>query len=335
MCISSCKSPAELLENGNYIQAFDKAVKEVKKGKNIDQNIKVIEKSAEMKAASAIRYATIKSKSENVKDWIKVQTKLYGSLEELGKANILLDGDISKPYDKLCNKKKDIDFQIVEYYYDEGHNYLDDFYNQKMKIDARNSYYSFVECEKYEGQSFFPGLADDKEDAYQNGIVYYVSDYGNIGLRLFLKPLPIDADFKPDCDIIIDHGFVSFSTSESVERETQTKTIETGQEAVTDTSGITTYIPIMGEIEAIVVTKTITVIAQVTTHLWSTNITGQCSVHSSSFTTQNSDSYEEVSVEGNKRALRHHVDTNSGAPAFFKDGLESDVIDKAYNNIGI
>lgn len=90
-------------------------------------------------------------------------------------------------------------------------------------MDARSAYFIFVECEKYEGQSFFPDLAEDMKDAYQNGIVYYVSDYGNIGRRFFLKPLPRGAEFRPDCDINIDHGFVSFSTSESVARDKQTK----------------------------------------------------------------------------------------------------------------
>ena len=86
-----------------------------------------------MKTVSALRYATIKSKSENVKDWVSAQTKLYGSLEELGKANILLKSVINESYDELCTKKKDIDCQIVEHYYDEGHDFLDDF-TMKEKI---------------------------------------------------------------------------------------------------------------------------------------------------------------------------------------------------------
>ncbi|MFT6781058.1 MAG: hypothetical protein ACJA1A_000977 [Saprospiraceae bacterium] len=335
LCFESCKSPAELLENGSYNQAFDKAVKEVKKGKDIDQNITVIEKSVDIKVASALRYAVIKSQGGNVKDWINTQTKLYQALEEVGRANILLKGMINEPYDELCSVKKDIDYQIVEHYYDKGHDYLDDYYNQEQKVDARNAYFSFVECEKFEGQSFFPNLADDKEDAYQNGIVYYVSDYGNIGGRLFLEPLPRDAGFKPDCDISIDHGFVSFSTSENDDEDVQTKTIETGQESVTDTSGNTTYIPIMAKIEATIITKIITVTAQVTTQLRSTNITGQCFVSSSSFTTEISDTYEEVSVVGDERALNHPVETNSGEPAFYRDRLESEVIKKAEDNIGI
>ncbi len=202
-------------------------------------------------------------------------------------------------------------------------------------MQSRNAYYSFKNGEKHEGQSFFPSLADDKEDAYQNGIVYYISDYGNIGRRLFLKPLPRGANFKPDDDIRIDHGYVSFSTSESEYRDSQTKKIETGQEEVTDTSGNTTYIPILEKIQAIVVTKTITVTASVSTQLWSKNVTGQCSVHTSSFTTEISDSYEEVTVEGDERALRHSVYKDSGEPAFFKSGPESDVISKADGNIGI
>lgn len=95
-----------------------------------------------MKVASALRYATIKSKSENVKDWVKTQSKLYRTLEEVGIANILLRDIINEPYDELCNVKKDIDYQIVEHYYDEGDDYLDGFTikNRKWMLEVPTSF---------------------------------------------------------------------------------------------------------------------------------------------------------------------------------------------------
>ncbi len=110
LCILSCKSPTQLLEKGDCDQAFNRAVKEIKKRKNVAQNIKVIEKSTELRVAAALRFAEIKSNSEKTKDWVNAQTKLYKTLEEIGEANILLKGSISEPYDELCTAKKDIDF---------------------------------------------------------------------------------------------------------------------------------------------------------------------------------------------------------------------------------
>ena len=226
LLLLSCKSPTELLEEGNYKSAFKKAVKEVKYGKNVDQNIKVIEAAAEIKVNEALQFTAIKTKSGNVKDWIKTQAKVYNLLEDLGKANILTRGSIAEPYDMLCTEKKEIDYQIVEYYYDEGHRLLDRFYDGGPKVDARNAYYSFKKCEKFQGQEFFLNLAENINDAYQNGIVYYVSNNWNLGKKLFLHPLPKDADFLPDCDITIDHGYVSIYESESTSSRSYSKKVE-------------------------------------------------------------------------------------------------------------
>jgi hypothetical protein len=331
LLLSSCKSPTKLLEEGKYKSAFRKAVGEDKQGKNVEENIKVNEAAAEIKVNEALTFTAIKTRSENVKDWIETQTKVYKLLEDLGKANILTQGSISEPYDALCNEKKEIDYQIVDFYYEEGHNHLDRFYNEGNKIDARHAFYSLKNCEKYEGQQFFLNLLENTQDAHQNGIVYYVSNYGRIAKKLFLQQLPKDADFLPDCDINIDHGYVSFDKSESSSSKDYSKKVEDGKEEITDTSGHVTY----KTIEATVTTNTVTVTTIVTTFINCKNVIGQCSVSSSQYTTEVSDTYEEVSIEGDEDALDHHVDTNDGEPAFFESGLESEVLKLADRNVGI
>lgn len=333
--LSSCKSPVKLLNEGKYDSAFSKAVAEVKRGKNVELNLEVIQTAADLKVEEALKYAAIMTKTDKVKDWIKTQTKVYVLLEDLGKANKVVNGRIDEYYDVLCDEKKNIDYQIVDYFYEEGHDHLDRFYNEGNKIDARHAYESFKNCEKYEGQSYFPLLAENTEDAYQNGIVYYVSDYGRIGSRLFLKPLPKNANFKPDCDIKIDHGFVTFSTAESSSDETKTKEIETGTEAVTDTSGFTTYHPIYETVSATITTKTITVTARVNTDIRCINVTGQCSIGSSYFTTEISDSYDEIRISGDNRALSGFESEQTGQPAFFRSNLEDELIDQADRKIGL
>jgi hypothetical protein len=333
--LSACKSPSKLLEEGNYKSAFNKAVREIKNGKNIEENLKVIEAAAEIKVNEALLYTEVKTNSANVKDWIKTQTKLYKLLEDIGEANLLTSGSISEPYDMLCAEKKEIDYQIVEHYFDNGHNHLDRFYNEGNKIDARNAYYSFKDCEKHEGQLFFKTLIDNLDDAHQNGIVYYVSNYGRIANKLFLKPLPKGAEFLPDCDIFIDYGIVSIDESKSTKSEEYTKEVETGQETETDTSGNVTYIPIYETITATVVTTTVTLTATVNTYINSKNVTGQCSVESSYFSTSMTDSYEEVSIEGDEDALDHNVTTTDGEPSFFSSNLKSSVLRKADEGVGI
>ncbi len=334
VAISACKTPTELLEEGNFKSAFSNALREVKARKNIEQNIKVIKKSARMKVDEAMLYSSIYGNTGNVKDWIKTQAKLYKLLQEIGRANLIIEGKISEPYDMLCTEKKDLDYQIVEYYFDEGLDHLDQYYYENNKADARLAYQSFKECEKHEGISFFPQLADNIEDAHQKGIVYYVSNHGNIGSKLFLKPVPKDSDILPDCDFTINYGYVTFSTSESVSSDTKTKEIQVDTKVKTDTSGITTRTPIYETVSATITTKTVTITASLHSRITATNVSGQCNVKSSAYFSEESESYEEVNVSGDDRALSHHVVEKSGEPAFIRSDLERKVYSKAKSRVG-
>lgn len=334
LLISSCKSPTELLEKGNYERAFTEAMKEIQKDKNVEENTEVARIASQEISTNSLKAFRKKSRSHDVDVWIDGQTQLFEVLEKIGAANAELDGQLNESYDALCTEKKSIDYRIVEHYYNEGHDYFDAFDRTDQKIEARNAYYSFKNCDKYEGQTYFPDLALDIDAAYQNGIVYYTSS-SLLSTQLFLKPLPAGADFGADCRISISHGFVSYSTSESIHNDKKTKNIETGKETIVDTSGITTYKPIYEDIEATIVTKTITVTAQVNTNIWSEDLTGNCTVATRNIITTLDDSYDEVSVVGDERALYHIVTKSSGEPAFFRSNLESDLMKKANNAIGL
>ena len=334
LLLASCKSPSELLEKGSYDRAFTEAMKEIKKGKDVKINSEVALKASQQIAHKSLLEFRKKSNSHDVENWIDGQSNLFEVLERIGEANLELDGLLNAPYDKLCTEKKSIDYKIVEHYYNEGHDYFDAFDRNGQKIEARNAYYSFKKCDKYEGQTYFPNLALDIDAAYQNGIVYYTSNSINSS-QLFLKPLPVDADFGADCNISISHGFVSYTTSESIHNDKKTKNIKTGQETIVDTSGVTTFRPIYEDVEATIVTKTITVEAEVQTNIWSEDLTGNCTVETRNIITTLDDSYDEVSVLGDERALYHIVTKTSGEPAFLRSSLESDLMKKANNAIGL
>lgn len=335
LTLAACKSPTQLLDEGKHNSAFKKAIKEIKYDKNVQENTRVLKATAEFKVNEAIQYSRIKSKTQNVKDWIKTQTKIYTLLEDLGKANTITNGSISDSYDLLCNEKKDLDYQIVEFYYDEGQEHLDRFYRDGQKNDARKAYYSFKNCEKYEGQSHFLNLADQIKDAHKKGIVYYVSNYRDMGNKLFLKPLPGNADFLPDCDIYVDQGYVTVSEDRSSKSKDYEKEVEVGREEITDTSGNVTYKTIFETRRATVTTTTITLTATVTTFINSKNVTGQCNISSTQFTTRESDSYNEVSIDGDVEALQGNIREKSGSPAGFESNLQSKVMRRAERRIGL
>lgn len=335
LLLASCKTPTQLLKEGNYKSAFKKAVREIRANKNIAENTKVIEATAKMKVDEAIQFSKIKTRTEDPKDWIETQTKVYQLLKDLGAANILTDGAIYEQYDLLCNEKKEVDYQIVDHFYEEGQDHLDRFYRHGQKLDARKAYYSLKKCEKYEGTSFFQDLPEAIVDAHQNGTVYYVSNYGAIANKLFLKQIPNDADFLPDCDIYVDQGFISIDETKSSKTKKYGKEVEVGREAEVDTSGNVTYKTLYETIEATVTTTTITVTASVTTYINCKNVTGQCTVKSSQFTTTETDTYKEIEIDGDTQALSTSIQEKRGAPSFFESDLRSRVMKRADRRVNI
>jgi len=326
LIFASCVTPEKALEQKRYKRALRLAANEIKSGKDVERNIRIMQTAADHIIDEELKRKKNLVNSSKVKDWIKVQDSYYRVLEVLGKANIKSNGAILSEYDEMCSTKKDLDFKIVEYYYSKGEKDLQKFYEDGQKVNARNAYYEFAAAKKHGGHLYYNNLEDIMSECHQNGIVYYIGDFHIVGHSFFLKPLPANADFEPDCDIRISYGFVDFSKSTSESSQDYTKEVVVGQEEEKDSLGNITYRDITEEVEATVTKIEVTVTASTYTYINSIDLTGQCTVGSESFRSEVSDNYEEIEFSGDERAIPEGLSEKSGAPAFFENNLKDELI---------
>ena len=328
LLVSSCYTPEQALEKKWYKTAIRLSAKQIKQGKDVERNKRILQT-----AADHIIYNEIKSKkalvnSPKVKDWIKVQDSYYRVLEDLGKANILSNGAILTEYDEMCSIKKELDFKIVEYYYQRGEKMLRKFYTEGQKSFARSAYYEFAKALKHGAKLYYNNIDAMMEESHKNGTVYYIGDTHIVGSSFFLKPLPRNADFEPDCDIDIDFGSHSFSTLTTSSSRDYTDEVIVGREEVKDTSGNISYKNIYEEIKATVTTITITVTASTWTSINSRDLSGQCTVSSESFHTSVSEDCEEIEISGDSRAVPAGISEKSCSRFSMESNLSSDLDSK-------
>ncbi|HHH53619.1 MAG TPA: hypothetical protein ENK91_08170 [Bacteroidetes bacterium] len=269
-----------------------------------------------------------KLRSNNVADWVKVQDKYYNVLEKLGRANVNSGEKITDEYDKLCSAKLDVDFKIAEYYYNEGLEKLAEYDSTKLKVYARDAFYSFNNSIEKGGPGYFNDIESLIEFCKEKGVVYYECYDMYLGSSLFFQPIPDDADFQPDCIVDVDQTIVGFYEDEDKDEKEYSKEIETGTKETIDTSGNVIVKPVYETIEATVTIITHTLTAYRTTTIDVDDMTGQCTMSSESFTTRISDSYEEIKIEGDRNAIDDGTIEKTGEPAFFRSNLEDELEDK-------
>ena len=324
----SCYSPKEALKRGYYKTAMRNAADEIKRGKNIEENKFIVHKAADQ-LVKKIRYKNKElENSDDIKTLIKIQDKYYVLLENIGKANLKSNGEITDIYDNLCSVKQDIDYKIANIYFQRANKFLSEYNQNHKKETSRNAYFNLASCKKSGGLLYFNGLDSLMEFSYKKGIVYYVSDDVDIGYSLFLQPLPDTANFEPDCIVDVDYGWVNIDKSESIEEKKYEKEIQTGTKEVKDTAGNITYIPVYETIKATVYTKTITWTASRRVNISVDDNTGECTLNGESFIVESSDSFEEIEIEGDERAINTVIIEKRGKPAFFESDLEDELNNK-------
>ncbi len=325
--IFSCTTPEKALKKHHYNQAFNLSKREIRKGKNVEKNMKILRESSKVLIERTISKNEELLNSDDVEDWIKVRKSYYKTLEKIGKANYNTNGALSDIYDILCEPKTDLDEKIATTFYNQGNVYMNQYDKSEQKIDAQNAYYQYDECIKNGGTSFFTDVLDLKNESLELGIVYYQSRGRYYHNSLFLRPLPPDADFDADCLVDITLGFIDTNISENTSTNTYTQDVVVENRITTDTSGNTITTPIYESVSCTVETTTVTIKKSQSVNIHATDQTGQCSISNRYYTVSVSDNYEIVSIDGDERALPSGIEEKD-APTFFERDLENKLEDE-------
>ncbi len=331
----ACASPSKALEKGQTKKAMRLAKSDLKKQKNIAENIAVINEASQIEIDKILESNSNKISSPEVKDWIKVQNNYFALLEDIGEANQMTSGQISEPYDRLCEFKTDLDYKIADHYYKEGENYLFAFQSTGMKHLVKSAYYSYNTSEEYGGLKYHDDITEKKDYCVEHGRVYYIANNYDPSNNLFFRPLPHDSDQSADCIINSNRSGYSLSESRNSSQMTFQEVIKVGQESKIDTAGVVTYTPIYQTVYAYKNTTVITMSLSTTTWINVNDETGQCPLSSWSFNKEVSDSYEEVTYTGDSRAYPNFANDETGQPAFFISNLEDDLDRVVDRELGI
>ena len=327
----SCSTPLQLLEEGKIDKAFRIAAKKVKSGKNTSENRLVLIKSANKLIQNELYNNLHLTQSKKVQDWVKAQNNYFKTLKDIVVANDLVEGQLQNSYDQLCNQKIELDFKIVNYFYQNGDKLLATHYDQLSKHHAREAYYQYQESLAFGGDRFFQDIEDKMEECIVEGRIFFVSHNFNPTTDLFFQPLPEDAKYEPDCSISASFGPRSFSYSSHSTSSDYSKEVEVGKKSEIDTSGKLIYKSILKTICATVrITKT-TITASSNTSIYSDDITGYCFKEDKFFRSCASDSYTVVDISGDRRAISGAIPCNTGSEFAIRRSLESD-LDRAIDS---
>lgn len=321
LCVA-CSTPSQLLEKGESERAFKLAQKKIKSGKDLNTNLFVLTKSTDHIIQNELQYNAHLTDSPSTKDWVKAQNNYFKTLKDIAAANELVDGQLQNKYDQLCNQKIELDFKIVDHFYQNGEALLATHYDQLSKHHAREAYFEFQECISFGGDRFFQNLDDKKQECIYEGRIFFVSHNFRPSTGLFFRPLPAEADFEPDCVISASFGPISYVEHAHSSSTSYSKEIKVGTSSHQDTSGQIIYTPIYETVTAKVTTTKVTGTVSSSTYIYAENITGYCFKSDQSFRNSLSDSYKEISISGDKRALDSAINECSGPPAFFRSKLE-------------
>lgn len=322
LVMQACYTPEHAFDNGHYKLAMQMAARQIKKEKELEWNTMILKNATTKFIENQKLKAGISLSTGDVKKRKSARDLLYQDLKSVGKANILSGYLITDQYDSFCDYKKGIDLKIVDYYYKQGLYLMSLYDRSQTKVYARDAYYEFVEAEKNGGFQFYNDIASLKDESLEKGIVYYHCRDYDLGSSLFMRKLPRNAGFEPDCLVDVSKGMISYHESVSESRTSFQKEVQTGTKTEKDTSGQVKIIPIFETKKGTLVKITYSASADQTVWINVKDQTGQCYTGSTSFSETVHESWEEVKVEGDAEAIDVCYRTGSNKPIFPRSTLE-------------
>ncbi len=313
--LASCASPEKSFQKGQYTKAMRLATKEIQKGKNVAQNKKYLASSASILSEQTLSNYLL-SNSTDIKDWKDSQNEFNSVLATIGKNNIATKGLVSDSYNKLCDVKYDLDLRIVDYYYQNGLDLLTESKSTGTTELAREAYHQFVKSEKEGANTFYTDLEVLKEECIEYGSIY-VSAPSELQLKsLFLRTASVNEEQRPDCYITVSYGHVNIDESKSINTTTLKERVKVGQNAITDTSGVTRYEDLFEEVTAKEHRTVINYTAHQTLDIRVKANTDECFLRSRTVRLAENDTCTEVSYTGDMRAVKSNNSTNCNDSQF-------------------
>lgn len=327
--IVSCMTPQKVYDKGNYRKAIKMAMSDINKGKEVVANRAII-----MRAAREIANKRVDQHPQvmagDVRDWKKYQAQYYRDLQLVGRVYKHGVADVLPAYDAICDRKMELDYAIIAYYYDGADSLLNVAYNTGHKASARMAYRYLQDCLDASGDSYYSDISQLMDEAVDLGTVYFVADGLSPRTSLFIQPLPHDTDLVPDCRVSVSIGFMDSDVTTTTDTKIYTDEVVSRKETYRDTAGVVHTRSIIEEISATVEITTYQIVVEQRVDIDVQRLTDHCSMSSDWETITRSETVEEVSITGDRAALPRGYPTSSVHILQEVSQLESDVRSAVY-----
>lgn len=348
----SCSSPHKYLEKKRYDKAFSSALVQLKKGKSVEENKRVLHTSLDKIMKEQFEKATLLIEKDNIENGAKV-LRIYERLrKKIEKTSPYLGLAYQTQMDSLDYRSDELMKDLFDFYYERAQESLTIASETGKKSEARNAYYDFQKAKKYGYENEVDLVTPLQEEALELGVVYY---YVEASARFEVtEKWEIDRQFddiesrgsifqqitfegtqgEVDCALDVVFKSLDFQIRERSDTEYFDKEIQDGYENVTDTSGNVTRVPLYRTVEAWVTTKT-----KIKTGSWTASVdvtshTSNCDLSDSNFSAEASSEIEVTEWRGDDRAV-----PNRYKSAFQKEDFEDEddmiheLIEDIYNQV--
>lgn len=341
--LTTCQSPRQAFEAGEYDKSFKKALARLEYDQNDRELRGLLRQSAEHILQREHDRRNQLYASDDPADWAKALDLNEHLQNQLSPALPYLQGTLQYELDGLQSEYQRTRPLIYQAYLDRGRQRMQEFDTTGRKSTAQAAYFDFKSAGEYAGTAV---------EASLNSLVKAASKGGTLQARVELDPpffyrfdteRALDrlagpaGDFyqlsynlhpaEADCVIRINFSDVDIDEWGDSSEDHHTEEVVTGYETKRDTSGNTYEVPVYEEVSGTVAYITHHKRASLSVSVNIINQSGQCTMTGCSFSDQVEAQDEEIEISGDTRAIPSHITETHFSDLPDDDDLAEDLID--------
>jgi hypothetical protein len=296
LLLTACASPMKQLKKGNYEKAYKQANIQLRRGKSVNENTKVLKKSlTKIIAVESANKEKLKN-SELIEDLEKAYEINLGLQDKIENAfTYVQDGTFQQDFDGLLTEAVWMKKEIGLVYYGFGQSGLEEAIEMNDKFAARDAYDDFLVAEKYGFTADSLDILKEKAIQFARliytvkaeavfGIIYEwridrqferLENYSDSFQRIFYEKNNVEG---VDCEMEIEFSNLDINNNENARTEIFSQQIQTGTTSVTDAEGNVTQVPVYSTVEG-----SVNIITRVREAEWEVNINVRSGSHNCKF----------------------------------------------------
>ncbi|MFK7809303.1 MAG: hypothetical protein AB8F74_15975 [Saprospiraceae bacterium] len=266
--VTACASPSKHLKEGNYNKAYKQSLNQLKRGKSVRENKKILKKAMAQIIVKENRGIAKLLETKDIEDLEKAydaNQDLQGKIEKTFK--YVEDGSFDQDYDGLREQANWMQEDIAETYFKFGESSLTKAIDNGDKKLAQQAYSDFAKAKKYGFSG--NGIDDQMEECIEVGRYIYtveasvsfgisyeweidrrfedIEDYSERFRKIYYERANVD---DVDCHLDIEFNSLDINYRDEVDNQTFTERVQTGTETTTDADGNVSTIPVYGNVQA-------------------------------------------------------------------------------------